>query len=234
VPTSRPSRVVAVVGTGTEVGKTAIAAGLVSAWRSHGRSVAVRKPAQSFDPDSQDRTDAQILSQASGEHPDQVTSPTLSYGVALAPPMAAAALGVTPPHLIDLVAACQWPTPRVDLGVVELVGGVCSPHAQDADGLDLLRALSPDALVVVADAGLGTINAVRLTMAALRRTLGGIQSVVVLNRFDPHVATHVANRTWLAGKDELEVVTVKKSEINEATHHLSVAEDVWEWAQRLG
>jgi hypothetical protein len=45
----------------------------------------------------------------------------------------------------------------------------------------------------VADAGLGTINAVRLCVEALR----GFPVLVALNRFDPADDLHVRNRAWL-------------------------------------
>ncbi len=53
------------------------------------------------------------------------------------------------------------------MGLVETAGGVRSPLAADGDCLDYCAALDPDVVVLVADAGLGTINAVRLTLDAL-------------------------------------------------------------------
>jgi dethiobiotin synthetase len=55
----------------------------------------------------------------------------------------------------------------VDVGLVETAGGVRSPQADDGDVLDLVAAIAPDHVILVADAGLGTINAVRLSVAAL-------------------------------------------------------------------
>ncbi len=53
--------------------------------------------------------------------------------------------------------------------------------------------------MLVADAGLGTINAVRLTVDALRAgpTVLSAALVVVLNRFDAAEDLHVRNRQWL-------------------------------------
>ena len=85
----------------------------------------------------------------------------------MAPPMAAEALGRPPFTLADLVASCDWPAPAVDVGLVETAGGVRSPLAADGDCLALCAELTPDLVVLVADAGLGTINAVRLTTEAL-------------------------------------------------------------------
>ncbi len=81
--------------------------------------------------------------------------------------------------------------------------GVRSPLAADGDGVALAAALRPDRVVLVADAGLGTINGVRLSMAALAPW----PVTVVLNRFDPGDDLHVRNLEWLAGVDGLDVVT---------------------------
>jgi dethiobiotin synthetase len=80
--------------------------------------------------------------------------------------------------------------------VVELAGGVRSPVAHDGDGVELIAGLAPDLVVVVADAGLGTINAVRTTLDAL----AGLDAPVVvhLNRLDPDDDLHRRNRAWLA------------------------------------
>jgi dethiobiotin synthetase len=60
--------------------------------------------------------------------------------------------------------------------------------------------------VLVADAGLGTINVVRLTTEALRAV--EVPQVVVLNRFDASVDLHVRNRSWLRSLDLGPVVTI--------------------------
>ena len=202
----RPHRLVVVVGTGTDVGKTWIAARLVSGLLEAGATVAARKPAQSFDPaDGAETRDAAVLAAASGETAEVVCPPERWYEVAMAPPMAADALGRPAFTLRDLEAALGWPSDAggVDVGVVEMAGGVRSPMAADGDCADLVAALAPDLVVVVADAGLGTINAVRLTVEALP---SGGATVVVLNRFDPDDELHERNRAWLADRDGLPIV----------------------------
>ncbi|MER3452444.1 MAG: hypothetical protein C4344_01765, partial [Acidimicrobiia bacterium] len=98
----------------------------------------------------------------------------------MAPPMAAAALGRPPFGVGDLVRELRWPE-GCDVGLVETAGGVASPIAEDGDCADLARALLPDLVLLVADAGLGTISAVRLAVRALE----GLPVAVLLNRFDP-------------------------------------------------
>ena len=204
-----PDSVVLVAGTGTGVGKTWVVAAAARALRDRGVAVAARKPAQSFAPeDPPDARDAAVLAAATGERPDDVCPPHRSYEVAMAPPMAAAALGRPPVRLADLVAELRWP-PAARLGFVETVGGVRSPLADDGDAVDLADAIGPDLVLLVAPAGLGTLNLVRLSAAALAGdgTGGRRRLVVVLNRFDPGDDLHRRNRDWLAGRDGLDVVT---------------------------
>jgi dethiobiotin synthetase len=199
---TRPRRLVLVVGTGTEIGKTWVAARLLEAWRADRISVAARKPAQSGEPGSAP-SDAEVLGAASGEDPAVVCLAARSYSVALAPPMAADALGLATVALADLVAELRWPDPPVDVGLVETAGGLRSPQAHDGDARELAAALRPDVVVLVAHAGLGTINAVRLCTEALVDT--GLPVRVVLNRYDAADALHKANRTWLTERDQLDV-----------------------------
>ncbi len=170
----RPERIVLVCGTGTEVGKTWVAARLLGELRSRGITVAARKPAQSFDVDGVGTplggpTDAEVLGSASGEHPDRVCHAFRSYHRAMSPPMAAEALGLAPFTVDDLVSELDWPDHPVGVGLVEMAGGVRSPQAVDGDATDVAARLRPDLVVLVADAGLGTINTVRLSMDALDR-----------------------------------------------------------------
>ena len=129
---TRPTVLVLVAGTGTEVGKTWISARLLESWRRSGLTVAARKPAQSFTPGI-GPTDADVLAAATGEDSDSVCLPARSYRVPLAPPMAAAALGLPAPAVADLVGELHWPAPAVDVGLVETAGGVRSPQAADGE-----------------------------------------------------------------------------------------------------
>lgn len=196
------------MGTGTEVGKTWVSARVLAALAAAGVTVAARKPAQSFGPDDPaGDTDAAVLGRATGEAPDVVCPPARWYEVAMAPPMAAARLGRAPFSVADLAGELSWPD--VDLGLVETAGGVRSPMAADGDAADLVAQLRPDLVVLVADAGLGTINAVRLSAAALGHAT---PVVVVLNRFDPSDPLHAENRAWLAGRDGFAVLTMPADE----------------------
>lgn len=186
----RPERLVVVLGTGTGVGKTWVAASVLRRLRADGTAVAARKPAQSFAACDLE-TDALVLGLATGEDPEQVCPRHRWYAMAMAPPMAAAFLGVPPPTLEELLAELDWPPAPAVVGLVETVGGPRSPVAEDADSAGLAAALDADLAVLVAPAGLGAINAVRLCAPACPRPL-----VVFLNRFDGGDLDD-RNRRWL-------------------------------------
>lgn len=216
----RPERLVVVCGTGTDVGKTWVAASVLRECRRRGLAVAARKPAQSFDIDADDGyldgpTDAEVLAAASGEDPASVCPANRSFHRAMAPPMAAEALGLPRFTVDDLVGSLGWPHRAVVLGLVELAGGVRSPQADDGDAIDFVAKLRPEVVVLVADAGLGTINAVRLSMAALATVTDGLHPipvVLVLDRFDTRRDIHRRNRQWLDDRDGLPAMVLPGDE----------------------
>jgi dethiobiotin synthetase len=213
VTASRPSLLIGVIGTNTEVGKTWVTAQLLATLKLRGARVAARKPVQSYAPDDIN-TDAARLAGASGEDVADICPAHRCYPLALAPPMAAQALGRGPVVLAEIISEIRWPA-NIDIGFVETVGGVRSPLSGDADSLDLLRRLEVDRMLLIADAELGTINAVRLTLAAV----GATPTMVFLNRFQSDNELHEMNRRWLIEQDQLTVIT--------DVHSLAVAiEDV--------
>ncbi len=193
---TRPRTVVFVAGTDTDVGKTWCTARLAEQLRANGLTVAARKPVQSGD--GEGPWDSEVLATATGEDATAVCLPRRTLRVPWAPPMAADYLGETPATVADLVGELVWPA-GIDVGLVEGVGGPRSPIAEDGDTAALARDLAPDLTVLVADAGLGVLNAVRLSVAAL----APLPLVVLLNRFDPDDELHRRNLEWLARRDGL-------------------------------
>jgi dethiobiotin synthetase len=205
----RPARLVVVVGTGTDVGKTWLTCQLLRGLRTHGVRVAARKPAQSFAP-GDGPTDADLLAAASGEQAHAVCPPGRWYETPMAPPMAADALGRDPLSAADLVAELAW-QPHLDAGFVETAGGVRSPLTHDTDSAGLAAFLDPDTVVVVADAGLGTINSVRLAVNAIAHATA-TPPLVYLNRYDDTDDLHRRNRAWLTARDHFQIF-VKPADI---------------------
>jgi dethiobiotin synthetase len=185
-------------GTATEVGKTWWGRATIDVLRTRGIAVAARKPAQSYSPDELGATDAELLARASGEPTETVCPKHRWYPVPMAPPMAADALHLAPFTIADLVDELV-PAPADSITIVEGAGGPRSPLATDGDSVTLAVAIRATDVVLVAPAGLGTINAVRLSSAAFEAGgLTGAQLTVVLNRYDADDDLHRRNHGWLA------------------------------------
>lgn len=205
---ARPARLVVVTGTGTEVGKTWWAAALAFALRADGHAVAARKPVQSFAPtDAMDGLDAAVLAAATDDAPEAVCPLHRWLAEPMAPPMAAARLGLPSFTIADLVAEITWPE-GCDVGLVEGAGGLRSPLADDGDTAALVDALVPDDVLVVGHVALGVVHNVRLVVDALATAARPTRQVTVaLNHFDDHDPLHVASRDWLVDRDGLTVIT---------------------------
>lgn len=154
-----------VSGTGTGVGKTVATAAVAAAALRGGRSVAVLKPAQTGVGPGAPGDAAEVVRLAG----DAVTSAELArYPDPLAPATAARRAGL-PPVTPDAVAATALDlATRHDLVLVEGAGGLLvrfddRTGATLADAARLLRA----PVLLVAAAGLGTLNAAALTAEAL-------------------------------------------------------------------
>jgi dethiobiotin synthetase len=199
----RPDWLVVVTGTGTEVGKTWWSAAVLRGLRARDVAVAARKPVQSYAPtDPIAALDASVLAAATGERPEAVCPTHRWLAEPMAPPIAAARLGLDPFRVADLVDELAWPA-GTEVGLVEGAGGLRSPLADDGDTRTLVQVLRPDAVLVVADAALGVIHSARLVMGSLaNRTV-----TVALNRFDPTDPVHVESRDWLERRDGIDVVT---------------------------
>ncbi|HVF53806.1 MAG TPA: dethiobiotin synthase [Actinomycetota bacterium] len=194
-----PEQVIVVAGTDTGIGKTWTSVRLIEELRTRGLTVAARKPVESFEV-SDGSGDSRLLAEATGEARDVVCPPHRRYPVAMAPPIAAIALGLpgfTLEHLLYEMAPAD-----AAVQLVETVGGPRSPISDDADSAGLATALQPDLVILVADSSLGAINAVKLAEDPLRAH----RRIVLLNRFDPQDVLHVLNKEWLAASGS-DVVT---------------------------
>ena len=199
---TRPRYLVLVAGTATDIGKTWVGGEVLTRLRAFGTTVAARKPAQSAHLDDPGPSDAAVLAAATGEPVTAVCPEHRSYTIAMAPPMAAEALGLPVPTIAGLVAELTWPEPAVDVGWIETVGGPRSPIGVDGDAVTLAGVLKPDLVLLVADAGLGTVSSVLLGVDAFSPW----PVVVFLNRYDPTDDLHRRNLDWLRTRERLEVV----------------------------
>lgn len=156
--------VLVITGTGTEVGKTVTTAAVAAAAVGAGRSVAVLKAAQTgVRPD--ERGDADEVARLAGA----VTTAELArYRDPLAPATAAlrAGLPAVRPHEIA-EAAAKLATDH-DLVLVEGAGGLLVRFDESGGTLADAAELMAAPVLVVASAGLGTLNTTELTARELR------------------------------------------------------------------
>ncbi|CAM5529129.1 ATP-dependent dethiobiotin synthetase BioD [Streptomyces badius] len=168
------STILVVSGTGTEIGKTVVTAAVAAAARD--RRVAVLKPAQTGLAPGEPG-DAAEVARLAGSH---VTAVELArFPEPLAPATAARRAGLAPVRPFEVAEAAQKLATAHDLVLVEGAGGLLVRFDDEGGTLaDAARRLSAPVLVV-APAGLGTLNATALTAEALRARGLGCRGVVV-------------------------------------------------------
>jgi len=214
-------RGVFVTGTGTEVGKTVVAAVMARTAHAAGARVAVFKPAVSglddypLRPETWDCApelpDHVLLRLASGsaQGDDEITP--YRYAAAVSPHLAAELAGE--PIDPDLLrGAALDATKDCDLLICEGVGGFLVPLTPRYLVRDLARDLAMP-VVVVAAPGLGTINHTLLTIEAVRDS--GLEvAKVVLNPWpaDPS-ALERSNLEMIAALGSVEVETMPRLDL---------------------
>ena len=169
-----------VTATDTGVGKTFITAALAKALRARGRDVAVFKPVQSGARADDPSGDAALLG----------ADCVYAFAAALAPLVAARAEGRTI-ELEPILARAGELAREHELLLVEGAGGLLVPLADGLDMAGLAIALGLP-LVVVARAGLGTVNHTLLTIEATKARGLEIAGVVLNGKSDESSADNAA------------------------------------------
>lgn len=201
-----------VTGTGTEVGKTVVAATIASTRAGEGKRVAVFKPAVTG-LDEGVETDHALLRRASGSSQSDEEIAPYRYGPPASPHLAAALAGeeIDPERLRQAAAAAAE---GADAIVCEGVGGLLVPLSPGY----LVRDLAADLgypLVVVASPGLGTINHTLLTVEAARAAGLGV-AAIVLNPW-PEEPTEIerSNRETIAELAGVPVLTLPQIDLGD-------------------
>ncbi|MER5178457.1 dethiobiotin synthase [Streptomyces sp. NPDC002896] len=167
--------VLVVTGTGTEVGKTVTTAAVAAAARAAGRSVAVLKPAQTGVAPGEPGDVDEVVRLAG-----DVTRVELArFPEPLAPDTAARRSGLPSVPAPEIAEAAGKLAADHDLVLVEGAGGLLV-RLDDAGSTlaDVARLLGAPVLLV-ASAGLGTLNTTTLTAEALRARELVLAGVVV-------------------------------------------------------
>jgi dethiobiotin synthetase len=214
-------RGVFVTGTGTEVGKTVVAAAIANGARRAGRRVAVFKPAVSGLDDYPLRPEAWEnaaelpdhvllrLAAASSQSDDEIAP--YRYGPPVSPHLGAQLAGasIDPDRLREAGLAA---TEGAELLVCEGVGGFLVPLSGSYLVRDLARDLGLP-VVIVASPELGTINHSLLTLEAVRGA-GLHVAAVVLNRWPAEPDERAAsNLETIAMLGEVRVETLPRLDL---------------------
>ncbi|WP_128377069.1 dethiobiotin synthase [Streptomyces cavernae] len=172
---NRVPGVLVVTGTGTEVGKTVTTAAVAATALAAGRSVAVLKPAQTGVL-AEERGDADEVVWLAGG----VTAVELArYPEPLAPATAARRSGLAPVRPGAVAEAAEKLATDHDLVLVEGAGGLLVRFDERGGTLADAAALLGAPVLLVASAGLGTLNATELTARELRSRGLRLTGVVV-------------------------------------------------------
>ncbi|GAA2508593.1 dethiobiotin synthase [Streptomyces gobitricini] len=157
--------VLVVSGTGTEIGKTVVTAALAAVARAAGRSVAVLKPAQTgVAPGERGDADEVVRLAGGGVRPVELAR----FPEPLAPVTSARRAGMAPVGPDEVADAARKLAADHDLVLVEGAGGLLVRYDEEGGTLADAAGLLGAPVLVVAPAGLGTLNMVTLTAEALR------------------------------------------------------------------
>jgi dethiobiotin synthetase len=213
-----PAAGVFVTGTGTEVGKTVVAAAIARTLAAAGHKVAVFKPAITGLADGplsgahgdisaqRPLPDHALLRMAAGSTQSDAEIAPYRYGPAASPHLAAELAGerIEPQRLLDAARAAAS---GADALVCEGVGGLLVPLAPGY----LVRDLAADLgypLVIAAGPGLGTINHTLLTIEAAPTAGLEVAAVVLTPWPDQPTAIERSNRETIASLGAVPVKTL--------------------------
>lgn len=199
-----------VTGTGTEIGKTVVAAATARTLAAEGRSVAVFKPAVTgLDEDGE--ADHELLRRAAGSGQSDAEIAPYRYGPPASPHLAAALAGerIEPEVLREAARAAGAGGEAL---VCEGVGGFLVPLAPDY----LVRDLAVDLglpLLVAAGPGLGTINHTLLTLESARAAGLEVSAVVLTPWPAQPTEIEASNRETIAALGQVPVLTLPQLDL---------------------
>ena len=199
-----------ITATGTDVGKTYISALLVKLLREKGVNCGYFKPALSGI-SSDVVSDVQYVSEVSGGNFTLEDNVSYSFKEAVSPHFASFRAGEKI-SLDKIIKDYENLSNKYDFIVVEGAGGITCPFDLSATTLllpDVIKALGLD-VIVVADAGLGTINSTLLTCEYAKSKSINVKGII-LNNFDCDNFMHQDNLEQVERLTGVKVVATVKS-----------------------
>ena len=208
------SKTLFVIGTGTDVGKTYVTGLIVKKLREGGASSAYYKAAMSGNERRPDGTlipgDAlQVKTMSGVEQPLEEMCPYI-YETAVSPHLAAKIEG-NPIEMECVLKNFDRVCGTYDYVTVEGSGGIFCPLRFDEQKIqleDFIKARSL-ACLMIADAGLGTINAVVLTAEYMKARKIPVKGII-FNHYEPGNPLHEDNRLMCEAMTGLNVVACVK------------------------
>jgi dethiobiotin synthetase len=214
-----------VTGTGTDVGKTVVAAAIARTLAAEGKRVAVFKPAVTGLAEapadgpishhmgvfSAHRPDHYVLREAAGSSQSDDEIAPYRYGPPMSPHLAAELAGeeIEPAQLL---AGARAAAADADVLVCEGVGGLLVPLAPGYLVRDFAAYLGLP-LIVAASPGLGTINHTLLTIEAARAAGLDVRKVVLTPWSARPTAVEESNRKTIAALSEIEVMALPQLDL---------------------
>lgn len=222
------SKGIFVTGTGTDVGKTYVTALLVRALHQAGHKAAYYKAAVSGNErDGQGNLipgDAAWVKKISGIGQPIESMVAYTYEQALSPHLAARTEG-NPVELSVVRRGYEALCHAYDYITMEGSGGILCPLRCDGEKdlwlEDVVKELGLPC-VVVADAGLGTINATVLTLEYLRARQIAVRGVI-LNRFHPDSVMEQDNRRMIETRGRVPVIAY----VPEHAEKIEILPETW-------
>ncbi|HTA14931.1 MAG TPA: dethiobiotin synthase [Solirubrobacteraceae bacterium] len=192
-----------VTGTGTGVGKTIVSAALLAAMRVAGEAVYAHKPVVTglAEPPGDWPPDHELLAEAAGMEPGNVAP--LRFEPAVSPHLAAALTG-RPIEVGALVARARAAGSASHTLIVEGVGGLLVPLAEDFTVRDLAVELGMP-LLIAASPALGTINHTLLTLQVARAAGLEVHAVVLTPWPQTPSKMEISNHQTIARLGRVEV-----------------------------
>lgn len=181
-----------ITGTDTNVGKTYVTCALARRAREHQHRVFAFKPVETGCGPGTIGTDQDLLAEAAGTWQRGPLHSLYRFAQPAAPLVAAEAEH----KVIDLdlvVSTAREGASQATMTLVEGAGGWRVPLTADADMSTLARRLALPVLVV-ARAGLGTINHTLLTLEAIQRDGATLAAVILSRRTDDDPEAAESNR----------------------------------------
>ena len=202
-----------ITGTGTDIGKTYVTALIVKKFRETGISAGYYKFAASGEEIDNIPADAWHVKKVADLPDEKFVS--YSYKEAVSPHLAAK-LEKRPIKFSVLERDFNTARNKFDFLVVEGSGGIICPLRWDDEKIILVGVVKKFNLptIIVADSGLGTINATVLTAEYLRAKNIPVKGII-LNRFDENRLIDVDNEKMINALTDLPIIA--KVPVNAST-----------------